>query len=113
MGQESMARVTHAAQIDLRFGDPAGEFLDFAIGVCPGNFAHERFHLFGQGWIGVNGQANCGSPSSVNRGAADVMDLDFDWVFGCKRTFLCRPLDSDFWRSRYSQISLMNYKLQG
>ncbi len=39
MGQELMARVTHAAQIDLRFGDPAGEFLDFAIGVCPGNFA--------------------------------------------------------------------------
>ena len=52
-----MARVTHAAQIDLRFGDPAREFLDFGVGVCPGNFARERFHLFGQGWIGTNGQA--------------------------------------------------------
>ena len=52
-----MARVTHAAQIDLRFGDPARELLGFSAGVCPGNFARERFDLFGQGWIGVNGQA--------------------------------------------------------
>jgi hypothetical protein len=55
--QELMARVTHAAQIDLRFGDPARVFLDFGISVYPGNFACERVHLFGQGWIGINGQA--------------------------------------------------------
>ena len=52
-----MARVTHAAQIDLRFGDPAGEFLDFGVVAGRGNFARERFDLFGQGWIGMNGQA--------------------------------------------------------
>jgi hypothetical protein len=37
--QKLMAGVTHAAQIDLRFGDPARESLDFGVGVCPGNFA--------------------------------------------------------------------------
>ena len=35
--------MTHAAQIDLRFGDPAREFLDSGVGVWPGNFARERF----------------------------------------------------------------------
>jgi hypothetical protein len=57
MGQELMARVAHAVQIDLRFGDPARVFLDFGVWVYPGNFARERVHLFGQGWIGINGQA--------------------------------------------------------
>jgi hypothetical protein len=47
MGQELMARVSHAAQIDLRFGDLACEFLDFGVGGGPGNFARERVHLFG------------------------------------------------------------------
>ena len=47
-GQELMARITHAAQIDLRFGDLAREFLDFGVGAGPGNFARKRFHLFGQ-----------------------------------------------------------------
>ena len=56
-GQELMARVPHAAQIDLRFGDPAREFLDFSGGLCPGNLVRERCHLFGQGWIATNGQA--------------------------------------------------------
>ncbi len=42
-----MARITHTAQIDLRFGDPAREFLDFSVGVGPGNFAREHFDLFG------------------------------------------------------------------
>jgi hypothetical protein len=46
MGQDLMARVTQAARIDLRFGDPACVFLDCPVGVGPGNFARERFHLF-------------------------------------------------------------------
>ena len=41
-----MARITHAAQIDLRFGNPARQFQDFGFGVWPGNFARERVHLF-------------------------------------------------------------------
>jgi hypothetical protein len=36
-----MARITHAAQIDLRLGDPAREFLELSVGVWPGNFARE------------------------------------------------------------------------
>ena len=50
-----MARITHAAQIDLRFGHPAREFLELAVGVWPSNFMREGFDLFGQGWIGANG----------------------------------------------------------
>jgi hypothetical protein len=56
-GQELMARVAHAAQTDLRFGDPACEFLDFGVGVWPGDFARERFHLFGPNRIGIYRQA--------------------------------------------------------
>jgi hypothetical protein len=46
MGQDLMARVTHAAEIDLRFGDPACEFSYFPVGVGPGNFTRHRFQLF-------------------------------------------------------------------
>src|SRR5271169_1602327 len=51
-----MAPGTHAAQIDLRFGGPAREFLDFGAAVGPGDFARERFNLLGQGWIGTHRQ---------------------------------------------------------
>ena len=40
-----MARITHAAQIDLRFGDSACELLGFRVGVWPGDFERKRFHL--------------------------------------------------------------------
>lgn len=52
-----MARITHAAQIDLRFGDSAREFLHFGISVCPSNLARERLDLFRQGLIGIDRQA--------------------------------------------------------
>jgi len=29
-----------------------------SVGVCPDNFAGERFHLFGQDGIGIDGQAH-------------------------------------------------------
>jgi len=54
--EQLLARVSHAAQIDLRFGNLAREFSDFGAGVAPGNLVRERFHLFGQGWIGANRQ---------------------------------------------------------
>ena len=54
-GQQLMSRITDAAQIDLRFGNPARKFLNFSIGVCPGDFASKRVRFFGQGWIGTNG----------------------------------------------------------
>lgn len=53
--QELMMRVAHATQVDLGFRDAAGEFLSF--GVRPDNFPRECFRLFGQGWRGVDGQA--------------------------------------------------------
>jgi len=52
-----MAYVAYAAQIDVRFGDPVSEVLDSNIGVCPGNFARESPHLFGPGWVGIDGEA--------------------------------------------------------
>ena len=42
-----MSRITHAAQVGLRFGDPAGELLNSGIGPWPGKFARERLDLFG------------------------------------------------------------------
>ena len=51
-----VARISHAAQIDLRFGNLAREVSDFGAGVGPGNLVRERFHLFGQGWIEANRQ---------------------------------------------------------
>jgi hypothetical protein len=41
-----MAGAANAAQIDLRFGDPARELLDFGGGIRPGNFAGEHLNLF-------------------------------------------------------------------
>ncbi len=40
-----MPRITHAAQIDLRFGDFARALLGFRVGAGPGDLARERFHL--------------------------------------------------------------------
>jgi hypothetical protein len=56
-GQELIAGATHPAQIDRRFGDALGEPLDFGIGIKAGDFVRERFHFFGQSWIGRKGQA--------------------------------------------------------
>ena len=52
-----MPRVPHATQVDLRFGDAAGDFLHFRVGVRPDNFSRERLHLVGQNWIGIDRQA--------------------------------------------------------
>ena len=52
-----MARITHPAQLDLRFGNPARQFEDFGFGVWPGNFARERVHLFSKNGIGKNRHA--------------------------------------------------------
>jgi len=41
-----MARIAHAAQIDLRCGDFARELLGFRVGVGPGDLARKRLHLF-------------------------------------------------------------------
>src|SRR5439155_19071399 len=65
-----MAHITHAAQIDLCFGDPAREFLEFSVGVWPGNFARKPFDLFGQGWIGANRQAQPVAKRVLRRASA-------------------------------------------
>jgi hypothetical protein len=65
-----MARITHAANVDLRFVDSAFEFLDFGVGAGPGNFARKRFNLFGQGWIGMNGHAQRVAKRVLGRASA-------------------------------------------
>ena len=45
MAQQSIPCKTHAAKIDLGFGDTARELFGFLARVSPGNFARKRFHL--------------------------------------------------------------------
>ena len=52
-----MARITHPAQLHLRFGDVACEVLYFAAGARSGNFGRKDFNFFGQHRIGMDGQA--------------------------------------------------------
>jgi len=54
VGQQSMAGLAYAAQIDVRFGDPPSVILDIGIGVR-GNFARENLHLLGPGRVGMDG----------------------------------------------------------
>jgi hypothetical protein len=55
-----MARIAHAAQIDLRFGYSACEVFNFRVGYGPGNLARKSFNLFGQCRIGMNRQGGDG-----------------------------------------------------
>ena len=52
-----MSRMAHATQVDLGFGNSTRELLNFSARAGPGNFARERFNLFGQFGIGTNGKA--------------------------------------------------------
>ena len=47
MRQQFVPRVSRAMQIDLGLSDSARKFPDFSSAVRLGNFARERFHLFG------------------------------------------------------------------
>ena len=40
-----MAGISHAAQIDLRFGDLTCEVLGFRVSVGPGDLTRKRLHL--------------------------------------------------------------------
>ena len=40
-----MAGISHATQIDLRFGDLARKVLGFRVGAGPGDLTRKRFHL--------------------------------------------------------------------
>ena len=40
-----MPRISHPAQIDLRFGHPTRELLGFGIGTGAGDLARKRFNL--------------------------------------------------------------------
>ena len=55
-GKELMARITYAAQIDLRFGDPECEHLDVSAGVRPRDLTCKGLHLFKQRLVGLDGQ---------------------------------------------------------
>ena len=41
-----MARIAHAAQLDLRFSDLARELLGFRFSAGPGDLARKCFHFF-------------------------------------------------------------------
>src|SRR5271157_3214722 len=64
-----MARITHAAQIDLRFSDAPCEPLYFGISVYPRNLVCKCFDLFRQGCIGINREAQ-----SVPKGVSGRAD---------------------------------------
>ena len=82
-----MARVTHPAQVDLRFGGPAREFSDFGTGVGPGDFARERFHLLGERWIGTNGQAQAVAKCVLRCvSTAPLLRAFDDRIFKCSRS---------------------------
>ena len=53
-----MARRPHAAQINLRFGNAAREFLDFRASVRSGNFARECLNFLRQNRVDKNGQVS-------------------------------------------------------
>ncbi len=40
-----MTGMSHATQIDLRFGNSAREFFGFRVGARAGDLARKRFHL--------------------------------------------------------------------
>ena len=44
-GQQLMARISHAAQIDLRLGNLARQLLDLHVRARAGDLARKRFHL--------------------------------------------------------------------
>ena len=52
-----MTCAPHAAQINLRFGNAAREFLDFRASVRSGNFARECLNFLRQIGVDKNGQA--------------------------------------------------------
>jgi hypothetical protein len=67
-----VARISHAAQIDLRFGNSAREVSDLGDGVATSNLVGKRFHRFGQGWIGANRQVQPVT-QCVSRGAGAAL----------------------------------------
>ena len=52
-----MARITHAAQIDLRFSDSACEYFDVSAGVPPRDLTRESLHFFTKRWVRLDGKA--------------------------------------------------------
>jgi hypothetical protein len=43
--EQLIAGISHAAQIDLRFGDPPRELFGCRLGVWAGDLARKGFHL--------------------------------------------------------------------
>ena len=52
-----MARITYAAQIDLRFGDSACEHLDVSAGMRPRDLTCEGLHFFRKRLVRLDGEA--------------------------------------------------------
>ena len=79
--------MAHAAQIDLRFRDAASVLPHFGVRACAGDFARERFHLFGQDWIAIQRQTQTVAMRVSRRAETrpcgvfgPVLDRAFAWL---------------------------------
>jgi hypothetical protein len=89
-GEKGMTCAPHSAQINLRFGNAAREFLDFRASVRSGHFARECLNFLRQIGVDKNGQAQpvavrisrrAGSALSGRRARACAHSRD--WRLSC------------------------------
>lgn len=73
IGHELMARITHAAQIDLRFGNSACENFDVSAGVPPRDLTCESLHFFKKRWVRLDGKAQTMAERIFRRAATTVI----------------------------------------
>jgi hypothetical protein len=57
IGKKLMTRITHAAQIDLRFGDLPCENFDVSAGVPPCDLTRQGLHFFTKRLVRLDGKA--------------------------------------------------------
>ena len=57
IGKKLMTRITHAAQIDLRFGDSACKTFDVSAGMQPRDLTCEILHFFTKRLVRLDGKA--------------------------------------------------------
>ena len=72
--KESIARITHAAQIYLRFGDLACENFDVSAGVPPRDLSCEGLHFFAPGSL-IYASIRNAQRRRCNRSGASVTSI--------------------------------------
>ena len=69
LSEAGMARMTHAAQINLCFCDATCEFIDFSVGARTCNLARQFLELLRRCGIGKNGETEPVATSVSGRAA--------------------------------------------